>query len=144
MNTRENAVAVCGIDCFYCEFYGENLTEELQKMLAAIQKIDFADVKPCKGCREQKGCLIHPVCDTYECVKEKDVNFCYECSEFPCTFLHPSADRAEKLPHNLKVYNLSRIKAVGIAKWIEDESLLSKKKYYKGKIIIGSGPQLEK
>ncbi len=142
MTIREKAVAVCGMDCFYCELYGSNLSGDMKKSLAAMLKLDENEINPCKGCREQKGCLIHPECKTFDCVQDKKVNFCYECDDFPCTFLHPAADRAEKLPHNLKVYNLCRIKSKGLKKWIEEESSTSRQKYYKGKIVIGAGPQL--
>jgi hypothetical protein len=143
MTTREKAVAVCGMDCFHCELYGDNLTDDMKRSLAAMMKVNTDEVQACKGCREQKGCLIHPVCSTYDCVKDKKVSFCYECDDFPCTFLLPAADRAEKLPHNLKVYNLCRIRSLGLKKWIEEESAISRQKYYKGKIVIGAGPQLQ-
>ena len=41
-------------------------------------------------------------------------------------------------PHNMKVYNLCRIKAVGIDKWIE-ESVQIRKKYFTGKFVVGKG-----
>ncbi|HNX97446.1 MAG TPA: hypothetical protein PKK12_07185 [Candidatus Aminicenantes bacterium] len=55
--------------------------------------------------------------------------------------LHPSADRAEVLPHNLKVYNLCTIERRGLDRFLE-EAAESKARYYKGKMVIGSGPQL--
>ena len=142
MNTREQAVAPCGIDCFHCEMYGDNMNDRMKAMAATIQKIDISEVVPCKGCREQKGCIIHPQCDTLDCITAKKHTFCYECSDFPCNCLHPAADRAERLPHNLKVYNLCRIKNIGLKKWIESESTESRLRYYKGTIVIGAGPQL--
>ncbi len=142
MNKRESAVAVCGIDCFLCEFYGDNMTDQMRNYLATIMKTTVDKIVPCKGCREQKGCLIHPKCATYDCVQEKKIDFCFECSGFPCEKLQPASDMAEKLPHNIKLYNLCRIKLVGLEKWINEESKMIKDKYYKGKMVIGSGPSL--
>lgn len=142
MNERERAVAPCGIDCYLCEMYGSNMTEQMKSHAAMLLKIDVDKVAPCKGCRDQHGCLIHSQCDTLDCITAKNHTFCYECSDFPCNCLHPAADRAERLPHNLKVFNLCRIKNIGLKKWIESESTESRLRYYKGTIVIGAGPQL--
>lgn len=142
MNEKLNLVAPCGIDCFNCEFYQENITEQLQQLLAARLKIKPTQAK-CKGCREQPGCLVHEGCKTLECVTKKGLGFCYECPEFPCRKFQPAADGAEKYPHNLKVYNLCRMKLVGVGKWIETEAKEARKRYYRGKFVIGSGPQCE-
>lgn len=36
----------------------------------------------CGGCRKE-GCLFQ-ACGVHTCVKEKDVDFCFECKDFPC------------------------------------------------------------
>ena len=84
---------------------------------------------------------MHEGCKTLECVTKKGLEFCYECSEFPCPKFQPAADGAEKYPHNLKVYNLCRMKLVGVKEWIETEATESRKRYYRGKFVIGSGPR---
>src|SRR4030042_5448746 len=136
MNKRESAVAVCGIDCFLYELFNDNMTDLMKNNLAIMLKTDKEKIVPCKGCMDQKGCLIHPKCATYDCVQEKKVDFCYECSSFPCEKLQPASDRADKLPHNIKVYNLCRIKLVGLEMWINEESKMIKDKYYMGKMVI--------
>ncbi len=55
---------------------------------------------------------------TLECVKKKGVDFCFNCDEFPCANLAPTADGAARYPHYMKMYNLCRIKQVGLEKWI--------------------------
>ena len=45
-------------------------------------------------------------------------------------------------PHNMKVYNLCRMKLLGIDAWIE-ESADIRKRYYEGKFVVGQGPVLE-
>lgn len=75
------------------------------------------------------------------CYSGRKINFCYECDEFPCRKLHPAADRAEILPHNLKVFNLCTIKNSGIEEFL-DRSTEIKLRYFKGKIQVGNGPQM--
>ncbi len=70
------------------------------------------------------------------------MNFCFECSDFPCPKLQPAADGADKYPHNMKLYNLCRMKAIGVEKWAEEEAAEIRQLYFKGKFIPGSGPVL--
>ena len=42
-------------------------------------------------------------------------------------------------PHNMKLYNLCRIKKIGVERWIEEEAGQIRKKYFTGKFIVGKG-----
>jgi len=64
---------------------------------------------------------------------------CCDCDDFPCPLLAPTADKAAQFPHNMKVYNLCRIKKVGIERWIEEEAGEIRNKYFKGKFMVGRG-----
>ena len=143
MHTQErtNLVAPCGIDCGICELY---TCKDNQQLYAYLLTRGIPKEKlPCPGCRELKGnCPVIPsTCATYLCVQQKQVPFCYECSDFPCTMLQPSADRADVLPHNCKVFNLCTIKRIGTEAFVK-ESAHIKEKYYKGTMQVGKGPQL--
>lgn len=58
MNTK---IAYCGIACIVCR-----------------QK------DTCSGCRDE-GCHGKGWCKNYNCCREKGLNGCWECDEFPCT-----------------------------------------------------------
>lgn len=140
---RKALVAPCGIDCGICE---ANICRDNQQLLAYLTSRGIPGEKlPCKGCREEKGhCpVIAAQCETYVCATEKGIEFCYECSSFPCTKLQPSADRADVLPHNTKVFNLCTIQRAGIEGFIGKSSEI-KERYYRGKMEVGKGPQMEK
>jgi hypothetical protein len=84
----------------------------------------------CSGCRNHKGQI--PLqkhvfgeahrCAAYECSQEKGIKFCSDCDQFPCDNLHPYADKAGDLPHNIKVFNLCLIKKMGLEKWAESKA----------------------
>jgi hypothetical protein len=96
----------------------------------------------CKGCRQQDGKHYHlppEGCATLDCVKAKGVEFCCDCSDFPCAFLAPTADKAAQYPHNIKLYNLCRIKKVGLTSWIEEEAGQIRKIYFTRKFVVGKG-----
>jgi len=132
--------APCGLDCFNCPSHESNITEEYKHRVSDFLKIPVEET-PCKGCRDEKGnCrfVINKPCATWDCVQEKGVTYCYECTDFPCEKLMPTFQGAD-YPHNMKVYNLCRMKLIGIDKWIE-ESAAIRKQYYEGRFEVGRGP----
>ncbi len=141
MENKIKLSAPCGLDCFNCELHESNLTEKLKELIHSKMGIPKEEIA-CKGCRQQDGKHYHlPTdgCATLNCVKSKGVAFCYECADFPCAFLAPTADKAAQYPHNMKVYNLCRMKKIGLDRWIEEESGQIRKKYFTGKFVVGKG-----
>lgn len=63
------SIAVCGLDCAACGFYGTQ----------------------CQGCAQEKGRVFWAkadepgVCPIYACVEEKQVPHCGECAQLPCS-----------------------------------------------------------
>lgn len=80
----------CGLACWACAYYKENITDELAQMVAGQIGIDTKDMY-CGGCRSEKGCSFEgPLtggkgCPTKNCVAGKDLHNCSECGEFPTT-----------------------------------------------------------
>jgi len=143
MTDYRRLTAPCGTDCFNCPVQEANFNEQIQTTIATRMSCDPNEIHPCLGCRDQGGCVLHADCETYDCVKQKNVEFCSDCDEFPCVHIQPLAEGAAIYPHNIKLFNLCRIKNVGIEKWAEEEAMLIKKRYYTGKFRIGSGPVME-
>ena len=142
----KNLTAICGIDCFNCEFFHTNINSFFETMPAEKKAVFAArgmtlEKLSCQGCRNGGCTTIGGKCDTLECAKEKKVEFCFECAQFPCSKLQPLADYAGTAPHNLKVYNLMAIKNRGLQVWAAETKEI-RKKYYKGKFKIGAGPQV--
>jgi hypothetical protein len=140
---KKYLTAPCGLDCFNCGAYGENITDAYKRRVSALFKVAPEDTV-CKGCRAEKGkCLwSNGDCATFDCAREKGVSFCFECGEFPCGLLAPSAKGAD-YPHNMKVYNLCRMRLAGFDAWAE-ESADIRKRYYEGRFVVGRGPVLDK
>lgn len=140
MEDKASLTAPCGLDCFNCELYVENLTDEFAELL--INKFGVPkEAIPCKGCRAQDGDHFHlprKGCATLICAKEKGVILCCDCEEFPCVLLAPIADGAATYPHNMKLYNLCRIQKIGIKGWIDEVEQI-RKNYFTGELDVGSG-----
>lgn len=58
---RHKGIAFCGLACAVCSKNNE-----------------------CAGCRNE-GCEDKEQCKNLQCCKAKNLNGCWECSEFPCT-----------------------------------------------------------
>lgn len=129
----------CGLDCFNCPIYLANENENLRQKIADNLKIPVEQAV-CKGCRNENGTIrvvgMNEPCNVYKCILQKDFDFCYECEDFPCDFLHPYADLADKVPHNTKVFNLCLIKKLGLEKWAQEKAGQVKKKYFKNKFKL--------
>jgi len=124
--------APCGLPCFECYFHLAQLDQEIAETIGDVFNVSPALIK-CKGCRSEDGkCAHHTMeCRVYKCVKNTDMKTCAECDDFPCEYLHPYRDQAEKW-HNTKVYNLCRIKRLGLEKWAKDEAGGILDKYFYG------------
>ena len=107
--------------------------EKLAEMLANALGRAIEDV-PCAGCRALDGkphVLGGQVCNTYACIEEKGHAYCFECDQFPCENLTPCIDQAQRLPHNMKVYNLVLLQKEGVDEFMKNAARRLNR-YYKG------------
>ncbi|MDZ8119508.1 DUF3795 domain-containing protein [Pontiella agarivorans] len=145
INAKE-LTAPCGLACWACAYYKDNITDELAGNVAAMLKMDISDVA-CRGCRSEKGCSFEaPMtdcqgCKMKKCVVEKGLHNCSECAEFPCENLMPVVDGSDRAPHNTKMYNLSRIRLIGLEAWAKEAALIQQI-YFNGKFVYGQAPAL--
>ncbi len=143
MNANQELALVspCGIYCGDCACYKVKDNPALKPVLLShgIKEEQL----PCPGCRAVDGNCPHleARCENYICAEKHQVELCYQCEDFPCEKLHPASDRANMLPHNMKMYSQCYIKRYGIQAWI-DKLPQIKLRYFTGKISFGKGPQL--
>lgn len=132
--------APCGLDCFNCHFY---LARKDKEAMSTVKKLseEFnlpVEIMLCNGCRNHNGKI--PLqkhifgdahrCAAYECSQGKGLEYCGDCEDFPCDNLHPYADMASDLPHNIKVFNLCLIKKMGLETWARTKASDVRKIYF--------------
>jgi hypothetical protein len=135
----KNLTAPCGIPCFECLAYKAKSNEIIKKRISEGMGMDY-NKSDCEGCRNRNGigflseknnvfpegkCLLmneKGECFIYLCVKIKQIHNCSDCNDFPCDNLQPLADKANRIPHNLKIYNLCLIKRLGLEKWAKEKA----------------------
>ena len=109
-----NLAAPCGIYCGACRQYllwKKDLLEERGYKMG------------CKGCRiRNKNCaFIRRDCPT---LKKKELDYCYECEQFPCQKLQKiDSQYQERYSVNL-VENLKRIEEIGVEQWLQEQKRL--------------------
>ena len=132
--------APCGLDCFNCHFF---LARKDQEAMREVEKLSKeykipVDIMLCSGCRNHNGQITlqkHVFgeahrCAAYECCSAKGLKFCGDCEQFPCDNLHPYADKASDLPHNIKVFNLCLINQMGLEEWAKSKASEVRKVYF--------------
>ncbi|MEE4354849.1 MAG: DUF3795 domain-containing protein [Desulfococcaceae bacterium] len=128
--------APCGLDCFNCPVYLANENDKLRASVAKNLNIPFEQAA-CKGCRREQGTIpilsMTEPCNVYKCIQKKNIEFCFDCPDFPCDHLHPYADKAGEVPHNTKVFNLCLIKKMGLESWAQNKAKTVKDTYFKEK-----------
>jgi Protein of unknown function (DUF3795) len=111
--------AVCGLFCPACSgFIGTIEDRERLLKRASLINRPVEDLE-CNGCRSEKLCYFcKESCIMKKCAESKGIDFCSECTEYPCIALK---EFQVKMPHRIDLFrSLDRIKEVGYEKWHEE------------------------
>ncbi len=131
-------LAPCGLNCSKCLAYGEGDIKkhsyELKRLLGSFDKyagrfsnflpvfknypafkdlLDYFVQTDCKGCRNGDG--KYPDCVVASCYKEKEVDFCFQCNEFPCDKVNFDLNLKQRW---LNMNN--RMREIGVEAYFED------------------------
>lgn len=143
----KSRVAPCGLHCGKCfafadgdihilssqlkqalgnfDIYAERFVEMLNDPVFSKYP-DFKEflsklsVASCQGCRKEK-CKLFKTCNVRTCSEEKQVDFCFQCAQFPCD----NTGFDEHLYKRFVVIN-GRIQELGVEKYYEEVRLVSR------------------
>ena len=137
----KNRLAPCGIHCGKCfafrdgdiKEHSKDLKESLGNFDIYAQRFvellnepvfkkypDFKEVLTylasvdCKGCRKE-CCKLFKECKVRDCHLEKKVDFCFHCSEFPCT-----NTGFDPHLHKRSIDINNRMRAIGVEKYYDE------------------------
>lgn len=110
--------AVCGLYCEACSlFIATNDDPERLKKLAAGFKVSEETVK-CYGCRSAKRGPYCMKCKMVDCASKQGIDFCIECSEYPC---HDIKRFQSAAPHRIEIWDDQElIKNLGYEQWLKN------------------------
>ncbi|MBN2091018.1 DUF3795 domain-containing protein [candidate division KSB1 bacterium] len=134
-----NHLAPCGLNCHKCLSKESGTIKEHSKILKQLLgNFDnyaerFSNFQPifkhypqfkevlhiltqgdCTGCRE--GNCKYPHCGVLACFREKDVDFCFECENFPCDHTNFDPDL-----HSRWLQMNRRMKEIGVEAYYEEK-----------------------
>lgn len=122
---KKELIAPCGLYCGVCAIHiadrDNNLKfkERLVDVYKPFSKT-IEDIK-CNGCLSENKedifgyCQLCPIRD---CIKNKEIEGCYQCDDFPCKFI-----KNFPIPVGKKVIlrAIPRWREIGTEKWVEEE-----------------------
>ena len=110
----------CGLDCHPCSI---RLRTKEELNYWARQNVDLDKIR-CDGCRsDRKNGHWSPNCTILQCcVYGKKLEFCAECSDFPCGKIK---DWAKEYEHHARaVQRLEDMKSSGVEEWLQEHGFL--------------------
>jgi len=119
-------ISVCGLNCAKCDIY--EASHGNQKMLNEIirwfRKERNKTLKPeqvkCNGCRGSLTDHWSPDCKMMLCAGKKEVQYCFQCKDFPCKILNEFS--SDGVPHHKRtVENLKKMQEIGVDAWVREQ-----------------------
>ena len=108
--------AVCGLFCPACHVFIAT-HEDPAKLATMAQRYQKSlDELQCNGCRSAKRCFYcETMCFMAKCAAGKSVEFCGDCTDYPCKGLKEFQAMA---PHRIELWkNHARRKEAGLETW---------------------------
>jgi len=124
------SIAVCGLNCASCFIYykrDENDPEVARETRETIEW--FREKKNLELSKEDlmcKGCLgpldVHwsPDCKMMLCARERRLEHCFECRDFPCPLTEKFANDGLE-SHRRAVEASKRMKEIGLEAWMAEQ-----------------------
>lgn len=111
--------SVCGLYYGACGIYLATQQNDIEKLTryAAMLKQPLSETR-CEGCRSDRKTAYCNNCFMIKCSREKNLNFCGGCNEYPCEELK---NFQRQMPHRAELWKaLSRIAEIGAAQWTDE------------------------
>lgn len=94
------------------EDYGPHVLPGFKEFWAALGRLSRLD-RTCPGCRGGCG---PPHCEIRPCARERGVEVCSACEDFPCARIEPLAARYPNL-----ISDALRQREIGLEAWIKEQ-----------------------
>lgn len=111
----------CGLNCGACPVGRANEMDDTEaiKKMATEWETPLENLK-CTGCKTEALSGYCKNCEMRVCARGKSLEFCHECSEYPCELI--TRFRNDKASHHSAVFkNLENIKTRGLIAWLKGE-----------------------
>ncbi len=117
LKPSKELASTCGLFCPSCHIFiaTQAKNEELNNM-ATKEGVKVEEIS-CMGCNSENNTIKCKSCKIRACAKEKNIEFCYECKEFPCNSFE---EFQKQMPNSIEVYYAQQtIREVGFDIWFK-------------------------
>jgi hypothetical protein len=140
MAARMNEVGYCGDYCRTCHWYTDAIRKPAAQLMDLVKShFEVAGWINYKGGNSQetiKGLEILSKCTcafnckggggwgdcpVRKCCSEKGVDFCYECTEFPCELNWGDKSKHANIFNAKKMKRLQEMKEMGVEEWVNKQ-----------------------
>lgn len=126
---RHDLDTYCGLYCGACSIllsYNTGNMDSLAEYFSNELKVGRPQMECC-GCKSDKVFFNCRDCSIKACARDKNVEHCIDCKDYPCSMFDEIKKVSTRLPHvKDETKNLERIKAIGVEKWLEEQEQLWK------------------
>ncbi|NWG10937.1 DUF3795 domain-containing protein [Candidatus Bathyarchaeota archaeon] len=125
-NLSEWVISNCGLNCAQCDIYqaGRGNEKLRNEILDWFKKERNEPLKPeqitCMGCRGPPDNHWSSDCKMLLCAKNKGLNYCFQCEDFPCTIVKKFATD-DVSHHKRTVENAKEMRKIGLEAWIAQQ-----------------------
>ncbi|MEJ2662539.1 MAG: DUF3795 domain-containing protein [Spirochaetia bacterium] len=109
--------AYCGLYCGSCTAFLATKENRIKELADEWQR-PVEDVE-CHGCKSEKLAVYCRTCALKQCARQKGLEFCFQCAEYPCPQLDEFKNSAD-YPYHSEVYDyMDMIAEHGTDYWLE-------------------------
>lgn len=124
IDNKKDLLAPCGLYCGVCRIYQAYKDNDLEFKKEILPTLNDFGVKTvddiaCTGCLSD-GIVFHfcRSCPIKDCIKNKELEGCYKCDEFPCKIINGWSDPLDK---KVMLRSIPAWRELGTEKWVKAE-----------------------
>ena len=119
MEDKKNLAAPCGLYCGVCSVYIAHRDDNVKfkEKLTAVYGVGVDDIR-CEGCLSDNPFVYCKVCSIKSCTREKGLEGCHQCNDFPCKAIE---DFPIPVGKKVMLRAIPAWRQLGTDRWMEEE-----------------------
>ncbi|MBN1202878.1 MAG: DUF3795 domain-containing protein [Anaerolineae bacterium] len=115
--------AYCGLYCGACPVFLATADSSPDALQALAEQMNTdPETLRCYGCKSEKTVTWRSGCRLKACARERGLEFCIECDEYPCANLVAFTIDRQYAYHTLVLKNMEVIRREGVTAWLEQQA----------------------
>jgi len=119
MGVDRDLLAPCGLYCGVCavNIAHREGNEKFKEKLGPVYGVTAEEIR-CRGCQSDEIFMYCRVCPIKSCTEEKGYEGCYQCDDFPCSFIE---DFPQAVGKKVMMRAIPQWREMGTEKWVAAE-----------------------